>query len=260
MWLPRLVLPFMPNVSDALLKEGGWHALQWKETDRHCIALSLTIAQKCCPHAKILNRAGVNGALIYGVDKSKERASSTEIAPPHASVSKTPQLGRERCALKSLCRWRRLSHIDDKISPSKPPDAQPLATRTKRQRRWRWPLLSVPSLQALLITRAMRKSGNFRARWAQSGANAAADRLQMPATGRKMKRKEGIEEEKEEEEGDGREGRVEIWQKGGKRETSPINLNLAWTLPCCRRRRPGWDGWSRGGWEREESERTAPFD
>ena len=82
MWLPRLVLPFMPNVSDALLKEGGWHALQWKETDRHCIALSLTIAQKCCPHAKILNRAGVNGALIYGVDKSKERASSTEIAPP----------------------------------------------------------------------------------------------------------------------------------------------------------------------------------
>ena len=45
-------------------------------------------------------------------------------------------------------------------------------------------------------------------------------------------KKEGIEEEEEEEE-----GRVEIWQKGDKRETSPINLNLAWTdatlLPSC---------------------------
>ena len=31
-----------------------------------------------------------------------------------------------------------------------------------------------PSPRAPLITRAMRKSGNFRARWAQSGANATA--------------------------------------------------------------------------------------
>ena len=135
------------------------------------------------------------GAMIYGGDTFKGIASNTEIAPSRLSEHNTSlspaELVRQRCALRSLradgvclsfCRiWM--------TKRSKPPDAQPqAATRTPSLASVR-PLC--PSPRAPLITRAMRKSGNFRARWAQSGANATAAAAAVASGGLREGGREG---------------------------------------------------------------------